>query len=55
MADIVEKLLAAAGTESQSQGALLKEAADEIGRLRGEYSRLMSELDKYQRLAEPEF
>ena len=55
MADIVERLLAAAGGETQSDNALLTDAADEIGRLREEYNKMRVKVDQYEKLAEPEF
>ena len=55
MADIVERLLGAVGDETQSDGALLQEAADEITRLRDEYTKMRVKVDQYQKLAEPEF
>ncbi len=55
MADIVERLLGAVGDETQSDGALLQDAADAITRLRDEYTKMRVKVDQYQKLAEPEF
>ena len=55
MTDIVERLHLAANDQTQSSGALLQEAADEIERLRGEYKRMMAKLDENQKFGEPEF
>ena len=55
MTDIMERLLVAVRDETQSSGALLQEAADEIGRLRDEYKKLMAKLEQNQKFGEPEF
>ena len=55
MADIVERLLAAARDETQSNGALLQEAADELGRLREEYKKATAQVTHYQSYGEAEF
>lgn len=55
MSDIVERLQAAMGEGAQSDGTLLMDAVEEIVRLRGEYKRLMSKVEQYEKLAEPEF
>ena len=53
--DIVERLLVAVRNETQENNALHKDAADEIERLRAENKRIMSKLEQYQKLGEPEF
>ena len=55
MADIVERLLVAARDETQTNAALLQEAADELVRLRGDYDKVRGKLADYEKLAEPEF
>jgi len=55
MTDILDKLRTAKGDDTQATGTLLKEAGDEIVRLRAENKQIKLKLEGYQRLSEPEF
>ena len=54
MTDILERLLSAVSDETQSSGALLQEAADEINRLQKECEILKVKLQRYDSFSEPE-
>jgi len=55
MTNLGERLLATARDETQSNAALLQEAADELGRLREEYTKLTAKVNHYQSYGEAEF